>query len=236
MGTIVATRLWGLDGIFSRRGRADRRRAAATHTPFRSRSTRTPDGQDGRLRLRHWTGFGLSTQYEFGTYAEGGQGGCGAPFDISDARAGRAPAVARVVANDSASGPAQDDGSSVPHSNDFSIPGSRAPGVGQHRGARSRRVRQRRAGAVETWPSGSGANGRKVAMVPFANLGLARRRLTGWEATCRRGARRLGASISQDGTPDGPGTTIAASSCRDAGLVFLSAASPSTCNLSAAGS
>lgn len=225
MGTINATRLWGPDGTLRGEG-ALTAPSGRTSYAFPVTLDLTPDGKTVVYGYANWTGFGLSTQYEFGTYAEGSSGWYVAPFDISDARAGTLVGR-RVVANDSTTVLLQDDGSSVPHSNDFH-PWFTGAGAGESI-SRVDVAANGKLAAVETWPNGSGTNGRKVAMVPFASLG-APPPTDGSDCYLPAQGEPSYVSISQDGTRmawhDARGVVVAGTP------VWFPSAAASTCNLS----
>lgn len=225
MGTINATRLWGPDGVLRGEG-ALTAPSGRTSYAYPVTLDLTPDGKTVVYGYSNWTGFGLSTQYEFGTYAEGSSGWYVAPFDITDARAGTLVGR-RVVANDSTTVLLQDDGSSVPHSNDFH-PWFTGAGAGESV-SRVDVAANGKLAAVETWPNGSGTNGRKVAMVPFASLG-APPPSDGSDCYLPAQGEPSYVSISQDGTRmawhDDRGVVVAGTP------VWFPSAAASTCNLS----
>ncbi|WP_320671063.1 hypothetical protein [Patulibacter defluvii] len=225
IGTLNATRLWGPDGTLRGEGSLT---APSGRTSYAYPVTLdlTPDAKVVVYGYANWSGFGTSTTYEFGTYVEGSSAWYATPFDLGAVRGGTL-VDRRIVGYNGATVVTQNAGSAVPYSNDFT-PWFVGAGAGENI-TRVDVAANGKLAAVETYPSGSGSGGDKVAMVPFASLG-APPPTDGSDCYLPTQGDPSYVSISQDGTRmawhDDRGVVVAGTP------VWFPSAAVSTCNLS----
>jgi hypothetical protein len=218
IGTLNATSLWGPDGTKIGDG-ALTARPGRTSYAYPVTLDLTPDGRTVVYGYANWSGFGLETQYEFGTYAEGSSGWYIEPFDIEPVRSGTL-AGSRVVGVEGTVAYLQSANGQPPYSKEFTpwfeIPGQQLQRVDVSADGR--------VAAVEM-----GSPKQTVAMIPFAGLGAAPP-TDGSDCNLPTQGEPSHVSISADGTSmaweDDRGVVVAGTP------VWFPDPNPSTCNLS----
>jgi len=213
MGNLNATTLWSPDGSVAGNGTLS---APSGWTSYAYPVTLdlTPDGSIVVYGYSNWRGFGLETEYAFGTYAEGSTNWYLPPFDIEDLKQGTLVG-SRLVGHSEDNIFVQRATGQPPYSYDFDFWFS-VPGVD--------RVDVSATGTIAAVEFDD-----QVAMIPFAGLGGA---LPKDGADCMLptvgAAGRV--SISQDGTSmaweDDRGVVVAGTP------VWFPSMAVSTCNLS----
>lgn len=87
IGTLNATQLWGPDGSTIGYGSLTAKPGRNSYA-YPVTLNLTPDGKIVTYGYANWSGFGLETKYEFGTYAEGSSNWYLEPFDIEGRESG----------------------------------------------------------------------------------------------------------------------------------------------------
>jgi hypothetical protein len=87
IGTLNATTLWSADGTVIGNGSLTAPTGRTSYA-YPVTLSLTPDGKVVTYGYANWSGFGLNTVYEFGTYAEGSSGWYIEPFDVRGVRSG----------------------------------------------------------------------------------------------------------------------------------------------------
>lgn len=88
IGTLNATTLWGPDGAVVGNGTLTAKPGRTSYA-YPVTLSLSPDGKIVTYGYSNWSGFGLETKYEFGTYAEGSSSWYLEPFDLEGAEWGR---------------------------------------------------------------------------------------------------------------------------------------------------
>ncbi|MBS1890538.1 MAG: hypothetical protein JST59_04550 [Actinobacteria bacterium] len=117
MGTLNATQLWGPDGATIGYGSLTAKPGRVSYA-YPVTLDLTPDGRTVTYGYANWSGFGLETKYEFGTYAEGSSGWYIEPFDIEGRESGTLSG-SRVVARSGTSVMIQSPTGQPPYSKEF---------------------------------------------------------------------------------------------------------------------
>jgi hypothetical protein len=217
IGTLNATRLWDAAGNEIGNG-ALTAKPGRTSYAYPVTLNLTPDGRIVTYGYANWSGFGLETQYEFGTYAEGSSNWFIEPFDVRSVQSGTLIG-SRLVGVSGSTVAYQNATGQPPYSEEFT-PWLNAPGV--------ERVDLSGTGTVAAVEIREGGTER-IAMIPFAGLGAAVP-TDGSDCYLPTQGNASGASISAYGTVmawhDARGVVVAGTP------VWFPSALESTCNLS----
>lgn len=117
IGTLNATQLWGPDGSTIGYGSLTAKPGRNSYA-YPVTLNLTPDGKTVTYGYANWSGFGLETKYEFGTYAEGSSNWYIEPFDIEGRESGTLSG-SRVVARSGTSVMVQSPAGQPPYSKEF---------------------------------------------------------------------------------------------------------------------
>jgi hypothetical protein len=221
MGNLNATRLWGADGGVLGNGSLTAKPGRTSYA-YPTSLDLTPDGKTVVYGYSNWSGFGLNTTYEFGTYAEGSTNWYVEPFDLGGGAVSGTLVGNRVVAASGTTVVYQSPSGQPPYNDEF---------AGWYNAGgyiwRTDMAANATIAATEVGDDGS----RQVAMIPFPSLGAA---LPSDGSDCLLPAQGdpKQVSISQDGTTmawqDDRGVVVAGTP------VWFPSAAVSTCNLSRA--
>jgi hypothetical protein len=216
MGTLNATQLWSPDGSTIGYGSLTAKPGRTSYA-YPVTLSLTPDGKIVTYGYANWSGFGLETKYEFGTYAEGSSGWYIEPFDVRSVQSGTLVGR-RLVGVSGSTVAVQNPTGQPPYSEEFTGWFSSA----------ADRVDVSQSGtiaAVSLRVSGV----EKIGMVPFAGLGAAFP-TDGSDCWLPIQGKATGVSFSPDGTSmawkDDRGVVVAGTP------VWFATLEESTCNLS----
>ncbi|MBS1676622.1 MAG: hypothetical protein JST08_04465 [Actinobacteria bacterium] len=217
MGTLNATRLWNPDGSVAGEGSLTAKPGRTSYA-YPVTLDLTPDGKVVTYGYANWSGFGLGTTYEFGTYVEGSTNWYVEPFDVRAVKSATLVGRRLVGISGSTVG-VQDATGQPPYSEEFT-PWFQVPEVNRVDVSASGTI-----AAVEIWEGSS----RTVAMVPFGGLG-GPPPTNGSDCMLPVQGPAHNVSISPDGTSmawqDDRGVVVAGTP------VWFATAEVSTCNLS----
>jgi hypothetical protein len=216
MGNLNVTQLWDANGATIGNGSLTAK-SGRTSYAYPVTLDLTPDGKVVTYGYANWSGFGLSTVYEFGTYAEGSSGWYVEPFDVRAVRSGTLVGN-RLVGVTGSAVAVQNPTGQPPFSEEF---------TGWFSSEADR---------VDVSPSGTIAavsvrvgGVEKIGMVPFAGLGAAFP-TDGSDCWLPIQGKATGVSFSPDGTSmawkDDRGVVVAGTP------VWFATLEESTCNLS----
>jgi hypothetical protein len=216
MGTLNATRLWGPDGTVIGDGSLTAKPGRTSYA-YPVTLSLSPDGKVVTYGYANWSGFGLGTTYEFGTYAEGSSSWYIEPFDVRAVRSGTLVGR-RLVGVGGGAVAVQDPTGQPPYSEEFTgWFSSEADRVDVSASGTIAAVSLRVSG-VE-----------RIGMVPFAGLG-APFPTDGSDCWLPTQGQAHGVSFSPDGTSmawkDDRGVVVAGTP------VWFATLEESTCNLS----
>jgi len=125
MGNLNVTQLWGQDGSTIGYGSLTARPGRTSYA-YPVTLSLSPDGKIVTYGYANWSGFGLETKYEFGTYSEGSSNWYIEPFDIEGRESGTLSGN-RLVARSGTTLLVQDPTGQPPYSKEFtpwfSVPG-----------------------------------------------------------------------------------------------------------------
>jgi|GEM_PF-1279132 len=216
MGTLNATRLWGPDGSVIGDGSLTAKPGRNSYA-YPVTLDLTPDGSVVTYGYANWSGFGLGTIYEFGTYVEGSTNWYAEPFDVRAVQAGTLVGRRLVGVNGDTVGVQKATGQ-PPYSEEFTG-WFEAPDVSRVDVSASGTI-----AAVEIWQGQT----RRVGMIPFAGFG-APFPSDGSDCWLPAQGNAHDVSISPDGTSmawqDDRGVVVAGTP------VWFATAAESTCNL-----
>ena len=217
IGTLNATQLWGPEGSTIGYGSLTAKPGRTSYA-YPVTLSLSPDGRVVTYGYANWSGFGLETQYEFGTYAEGSSNWYIEPFDVRSVKSGTLVGRRLVGISGSTNVAVQDPTGQPPYSEEFS--GwftSEADRVDVSASGTIAAI-SLRVGGVE-----------KIAMAPFAGLGAAFP-TDGSDCWLPIQGKAVGVSFSPDGTSmawkDDRGVVVAGTP------VWFATLEESTCNLS----
>jgi hypothetical protein len=217
IGTLNATQLWGPDGSTIGYGSLTAKPGRTSYA-YPVTLSLSPDGQVVTYGYANWSGFGLETKYEFGTYAEGSSSWYIEPFDVRSVKSGTLVGRRLVGISGSSEVAYQNTTGQPPYSEEFTgwfI--SEADRVDVSASGTIAAI-SLRVGGVE-----------KIAMVPFAGLGAAFP-TDGSDCWLPVQGKAIGVSFSPDGTSmawkDDRGVVVAGTP------VWFATMAESTCNLS----
>jgi hypothetical protein len=219
IGTLNATTLWSADGTVVGNGSLTAPTGRTSYA-YPVTLSLTPDGSIVTYGYANWSGFGLNTVYEFGTYAEGSSNWYVQPFDVSGIRSGTLTGSRLVgVTNSNTSIVAvQNPSGQPPYSEEFT-PWLNAPGVERAEVSANGSVL-----AVEIRSGGA----ESVAMFPVSTLGGTLDEESGCDLPVQGNASQV--SLSPDGTTmawrDARGVVVAGTP------VWFATPNAATCNLS----
>ncbi|HEY0278539.1 MAG TPA: hypothetical protein VGC32_09750 [Solirubrobacterales bacterium] len=218
IGTLNATRLWDASGNVIGDGSLTAR-SGRTSYAYPVTLNLTPDGRVVTYGYANWSGFGLETQYEFGTYAEGSSSWYVEPFDVRAVKSGTLVGNRVVGVSGSSVVAYQNPTGQPPYSEEF---------TGWFEVGGVERVNVSANGKVAAVQVDAGA-AERIAMIPFAGLGAAVP-TDGSDCWLPSQGSATQASISADGTTmawhDDRGVVVAGTP------VWFATAAESTCNLS----
>jgi hypothetical protein len=219
IGTLNATTLWSADGTVIGNGSLTAPTGRTSYA-YPVTLSLTPDGKVVTYGYANWSGFGLNTVYEFGTYAEGSSGWYVEPFDVRGVRSGTltgnrlvgvSNANTSIVAVQNATG-------QPPYSEEFT-PWLNVTGVERAEVSASGTVL-----AVEIRSGGTEG----IAMFPVSALGGTLDEESGCDLPIQGNASQV--SLSADGTTmawhDSRGVVVAGTP------VWFATPNAATCNLS----
>jgi len=216
IGTLNATQLWGPDGATIGYGSLTAKPGRTSYA-YPVTLNLSPDGKIVTYGYSKWSGFGLETKYEFGTYAEGSSNWYIEPFDIEGAESGTLSG-SRLVARSGSEVIVQNATGQPPYSKEFtpwfSVTGLQRADVSAN-------------GKVLAIEIDSGAND-VIAMYPATGLGSALNEETGCDLPTQGDAGEV--SLSADGTTmawhDARGVVVAGTP------VWFATPEAAICNLS----
>ncbi|MBS1843159.1 MAG: hypothetical protein JST53_01970 [Actinobacteria bacterium] len=186
IGTLNATQLWGPDGSTIGYGSLTAKPGRNSYA-YPVTLNLTPDGKTVTYGYSNWSGFGLETHYEFGTYAEGSSNWYIEPFDLEGRESGTLSG-SRLVARSGTSVMVQSPAGQPPYSKEFgtwlSVPGLQRADVS----ANGKVL----AIEIDTGPTDA------IAMFPVASLGGAADEESGCDLPTQGDAGEV--SLSADGT------------------------------------
>jgi hypothetical protein len=216
IGTLNATRLWDAAGNVIGDGTLTAK-SGRTSYAYPVTLSLTPDGKVVTYGYSNWSGFGLETHYEFGTYAEGSSNWYIEPFDVRTVESGTLVG-SRLVGINGTTVAVQSPAGQPPYSEEFSgWFNSEADRVDVSASGTIAAVSLRVSG-VE-----------KIGMVPFAGLGAAFP-TDGSDCWLPIQGKAEGVSFSPDGTSmawkDDRGVVVAGTP------VWFASLAETTCNLS----
>ncbi len=216
IGTLNATTLWGPDGAVIGNGSLTAKPGRTSYA-YPVTLSLSPDGQIVTYGYSNWSGFGLETKYEFGTYAEGSSNWYVEPFDVRSVKSGTLVGR-RLVGISGSTVAVQNPSGQPPYSEEFAgWFSSEADRVDVSANGTIAAVSVR-VGGVE-----------KIGMVPFAGLG-APFPTDGSDCWLPVQGKAVGVSFSPDGTSmawkDDRGVVVAGTP------IWFATTAESTCNLS----
>jgi hypothetical protein len=216
VGTLNATRLWDASGATIGEGTLTAKPGRTSYA-YPVTLNLTPDGKIVTYGYSNWSGFGLETHYEFGTYAEGSSNWYIEPFDVRTVESGTLVGR-RLVGISGTTVAVQSPSGQPPYSEEF----------GGWFDSEADRVDVSASGtiaAVSLRVSGV----EKIGMVPFAGLGAAFP-TDGSDCWLPIQGKAEGVSFSPDGTSmawkDDRGVVVAGTP------VWFASLAETTCNLS----
>jgi hypothetical protein len=216
VGTLNATRLWDASGAIIGEGTLTAKPGRTSYA-YPVTLSLTPDGKIVTYGYSNWSGFGLETHYEFGTYAEGSSNWYIEPFDVRTVESGTLVGR-RLVGINGTTVAVQSPSGQPPYSEEF----------GGWFDSEADRVDVSASGtiaAVSLRVSGV----EKIGMVPFAGLGAAFP-TDGSDCWLPIQGKAEGVSFSPDGTSmawkDDRGVVVAGTP------VWFASLAETTCNLS----
>jgi hypothetical protein len=186
IGTLNATQLWGPDGSTIGYG-ALTAKPGRTSYAYPVTLNLSPDGKIVTYGYSNWSGFGLETKYEFGTYAEGSSNWYIEPFDIEGRESGTLSGN-RLVARSGTTVVVQNPTGQPPYSKEFT-PWLNANGLQRADVSANGKVL---AVELDTGPTDA------IAMFPVASLGGALDEESGCDLPTQGDAGEV--SLSADGT------------------------------------
>lgn len=217
IGTLNATTLWGPTGAVIGNGSLTAKPGRTSYA-YPVTLSLSPDGQVVTYGYANWSGFGLETVYEFGTYVEGSSNWYIEPFDVRSVESGTLVGRRLVGISGSSTVAVQNPTGQPPYSEEFT--GwftSEADRVDVSANGTIAAV-SLRVGGVE-----------KIGMVPFAGLGAAFP-TDGSDCWLPIQGKATGVSFSPDGTSmawkDDRGVVVAGTP------IWFATLEESTCNLS----
>lgn len=216
IGTLNATQLWGPDGATIGYGSLTAKPGRTSYA-YPVTLSLSPDGSIVTYGYANWSGFGLETKYEFGTYAEGSSNWYIEPFDVRSVQSGTLVGR-RLVGVSGSTVAVQNPTGQPPYSEEFTgWFSSEADRVDVSANGTIAAISLRVSG-VE-----------KIGMVPFAGLGAAFP-TDGSDCWLPIQGKAIGVSFSPDGTSmawkDDRGVVVAGTP------VWFATMAESTCNLS----
>ncbi len=216
IGTLNATQLWGPDGAVVGNGSLTAKPGRTSYA-YPVTLSLSPDGKIVTYGYSNWSGFGLETKYEFGTYAEGSSSWYLEPFDLEGAESGTLSG-SRLVARSGSQVIVQNAAGQPPYSKEFT-PWLNATGL--------QRAEVSANGKILAVEAESGGH-RGVAMFPVSALGGALDELSGCDLPTQGDASEV--SLSADGTTmawhDARGVVVAGTP------VWFATPEAAVCNLS----
>jgi len=216
IGTLNATQLWGPDGSTIGYGSLTAKPGRTSYA-YPVTLNLSPDGKIVTYGYSNWSGFGLETKYEFGTYAEGSSNWYIEPFDIEGAESGTLSG-SRLVARSGSEVIVQNATGQPPYSKEFT-PWFSWTGLRRAEVSANGKVL-----AVEVESGGHDV----VAMFPVAGLGGALDELSACDLPTQGDASEV--SLSADGTAmawhDARGVVVAGTP------VWFATPEAAICNLS----
>jgi hypothetical protein len=186
IGTLNATTLWSPDGAVVGNGSLTAKPGRTSYA-YPVTLSLSPDGKIVTYGYSNWSGFGLETKYEFGTYAEGSSSWYIEPFDIEGRESGTLSG-SRLVARSGTTVVVQNATGQPPYSKEFT-PWLNATGLQRAEVSANGKVL-----AVEAESGGHDG----VAMFPVSALGGVLDELSGCDLPAAGDASEV--SLSADGT------------------------------------